>query len=90
MVKFVEEKLNMDSPAVLAALNIRAALGLQGNEVKQVSEIIQVARKILRRSVNSTAVTETAAAIIDKFNGAGREKQVLHILQSNADVFRNA
>jgi len=92
MVKFVEEKLNMDSPAVLAVLAVRKELELQGDETKQVSEMLQVIKTVVKRSTTQMAVKDATAAVIDKFcnNGDRQEsfKPVMRILQENFDHFK--
>jgi len=93
MVKFVDEKLDMTSPAVRAALAMRAAMELQGDETKQVSEILQVIKHVLKRSTPMMAVKDATAAVIDKFcrNGDRSEayKSIIRIMQENVEHFRN-
>jgi len=87
-----QENLDRTSPAVLAALAIRTALELRGNEAREVSEILQIAKKIIKSSTSALAAKDATAAVIDKFcrNSDRQEmyKPVLKILQENIEYFR--
>lgn len=88
-IKFSQEQLDMESPAVRAAMKIRSAMGLnEENKTSQVSQIIIIARR-LRRNEEPKSL---ACYIVEKFCRTPSDdilRQVTAILRLNEPLFKD-
>jgi hypothetical protein len=87
--KFYQDKIDMDSPAVQAAFEIKSAMGLNGKDsARQISEILIIARRLSRNEEPKSL----ACYIVEKYCKTSSDeilRQVTAILKFNEILFKD-